>query len=75
MWFDCVVGETGEPGRHFRANLAQQHLPPSFTRDRLGTAGRGRWQRDRERGRKVGLILVLTWAPFGQEVVLMHIRF
>lgn len=44
MWFDCVVGETGEPGRHFRANLAQQHLPPSFARDRLGTAGRRRWQ-------------------------------
>lgn len=48
MWFDCVVGEIGEPGRHFRANLAQQHLPPSFTGDRLGTAGRGRWQRERE---------------------------
>lgn len=54
MWFDCVVGETGEPGRHFRANLAQQHLPPSFAGDRLGTAGRGRWQR--ERGR-----LALSW--------------
>lgn len=49
MWFDCVVGETGEPGRHFRANLAQQHLPPSFAGDRLGTAGRGWWQRQRGR--------------------------
>lgn len=44
MWFDCVVGESREPGRHFRASLAQQHLPPSFPGDRLGTAGRGRWQ-------------------------------
>lgn len=46
MWFDCVVGETREPGRHFRANFARQHLPPSFAGDRRGTAGRGRWQRD-----------------------------
>lgn len=74
MWFDCVVGETGEPGRHFRANLAQQHLPPSFAGDRLGTAGRGRWQRETER--EVGLILVLTQALFEEAVVCMiHVWF
>lgn len=72
MWFDCVVGETGEPGRHFRANLAQQHLPPSFAGDRLGTAGRGRWQRETER--EDGLILVLTQALFeGAVVCTMHV--
>lgn len=60
MWFDCVVGETGESGRHFRANLARQHLPPSFAGDRLGTAGRGRWQPERE----VGLILGLVTGSF-----------
>lgn len=72
MWFDCVVGETGEPGRHFRANLAQQHLPPSFARDRLGTAGRGRWQGEiwREGG----------WPysgarPSSFEVACMHVQF
>lgn len=58
MWFDCVVCETGEPGKHFRANLVQQHLPPSFVEDRRGTAGRGRWQGRRE----AGLIPALTQA-------------
>lgn len=71
MRFDCVVGETGEPGRHFRANLAQQHLPPSFAGDRLGTAGRGRWQREkgRAREREVGLILMLSQALFEEAAV------
>lgn len=52
MRFDCVVGETGEQGRHFRANLAQQHLPPSFASDRRGTAGRRRRERERETQRE-----------------------
>lgn len=74
MRFDCVVGETREPGRHFRANLAQQHLPPSFAGDRLGTAGRGRWQREkgRAREREVGLILMLSQALFEEAAVCVH---
>lgn len=57
MWFDCVVGETGEPGRHFRANLAQQHLPPSFAGIDWGQQVE---EGGRERGKEVGLVPVLT---------------
>lgn len=65
MRVDCVVGETGEQGRHFRGNLAGQHLPPSLAGDRRGTAGRRRrrGERGREGGREVGLTLAFTTAP------------
>lgn len=53
MCFDCVVGESGEPGRHFRANLAQQHLPPSFP-------GIG-WGQQVEEGGSQGGGLALFW--------------
>lgn len=58
MRSDCVAGESGGPGRHFRANLAQQHLPPSFAADRRGTAGRrrdGGTEGEREAGPRPGL--------------------
>lgn len=80
MWFDCVVGETGEPGRHFRANLAQQHLPPSFAGDRLGTAGRWKVAK-RERGGQggeAGLIPVLARSPLKRRRgggVCLHVHF
>lgn len=54
MWFDCVVVETGEIGSHFRAKLATQHLPLSFSpaRDPLGTTGRERERWGKDGGRK-----------------------
>lgn len=78
MWFDCVVGETGEPGRHFRANLAQQHLPPSFAGDRLGTAGR--WKvakRERGGGWEGWPYSGARTISFEEEevVVCLHVRF
>lgn len=78
MRFDCVAGETGEPGEALQSQLGAATSAAKFfsffffARDRLGTAGRWKVAKteragEGEGGREAGLVLALTLSHLKRE--------